>query len=472
MPLTPYSINTFGGLNLAVDPADAGAASAVDALNVTLDRPGQVATRPGVSLLTNAVPNANHLGRFDNGGTPQIVAVDSVGGHIYVRDSAGASVASVAATAYGMAKTGGTTAGAMWFSTNAGLYKWTGSGSITLTVTSALAKAPLCASWRTRLVTGQTNATLNLSQVAFSDAGDPTTFGATNWVDLDPGDGERVAALIPWRELLFVFKATKMYVFYDTATHADGTPEFVYNRVSVSKGLFSQDFSVSPLACAAPDGVYFVADDGVYRTTGNTPVKVSAALDPWWRRETLPDLTGLPTPFVAWGLSYARGKLYLSLFNANTGLVGNCAVYDIASGGWTAYDLAIQSVADFAFTNQPDPILSTPGGIYRHGYAYTDDAGSAIAWRWKSGKYGLAKPGEVAITQESRLFGTGTPTLTLSSEMFADQSGSVTLGTSPTPAEGWLQKDQEGQYFSHTLSGSGPATVESLTHYISYVRAP
>lgn len=45
----------------------------------------------------------------------------------------------------------------------------------------------------------------------------------------------------------------------------------------------------------------------------------------------------------------------------------------------------------------------------------------------------------------------------------------VTLGASDT-AEGWLQKDQEGHWFQHTLSGTGPASVSRITHYVSSVR--
>ncbi len=64
--------------------------------------------------------------------------------------------------------------------------------------------------------------TTNRSRVKFSDAGDPETFGANNYVDLDPGDGEQIMAICNWREQLFVFKQTKFFRFYGTSTDEGG----------------------------------------------------------------------------------------------------------------------------------------------------------------------------------------------------------------------------------------------------------
>jgi hypothetical protein len=98
--------------------------------------------------------------------------------------------------------------------------------------------------------------------------------------------------------------------------------------------------------------------------------------------------------------------------------------------------------------------------------------GTAIAWSYASGKYPLSSdPGRVATTRESSLVGTGTVTLRLDSDLYSNQSASATLGTAPTPAEGWPQPlDQEGVWLQHTLSGTGAALVSRLTHHVSFVK--
>jgi hypothetical protein len=91
------------------------------------------------------------------------------------------------------------------------------------------------------------------SLVRFSDAGVPETFGANNYVDLTPGDGEHVNRLVAWGGDLYAFKDTKSFVFYGNSVDSSGNPVFNYRTVAVGAGLAS-----GAAHAIAPEGIYFL----------------------------------------------------------------------------------------------------------------------------------------------------------------------------------------------------------------------
>jgi hypothetical protein len=87
MPLTPFPLEQFGGLNVAADPVDIGLSGAVDLLNVDFGRLGALRTRPGATKLNATTPSSTgYLGLFGigtgsayAGGTPGVMAVRRTG---------------------------------------------------------------------------------------------------------------------------------------------------------------------------------------------------------------------------------------------------------------------------------------------------------------------------------------------------------------------------------------------------------
>jgi hypothetical protein len=118
-----------------------------------------------------------------------------------------------------------------------------------------------------RLVAAYTSAD-PASRVKFSDPGDAETWGANNYVDLTPNDGEVITGMVAWRDQLFVFKQNQFFVFYGNSTDGSGNPVFNYRTVDTGVGAVNGRFST---CVAAPDGVYFMSARGVYRTTGGSP---------------------------------------------------------------------------------------------------------------------------------------------------------------------------------------------------------
>src|SRR5262249_12658681 len=72
----------------------------------------------------------------------------------------------------------------------------------------------------------------NQSRVRFSDPGAPETFGANNYVDLTPNDGEAIAGVATWQNYVVVAKQTKFFVFYGTSSDSTGQPVFNYRTVN------------------------------------------------------------------------------------------------------------------------------------------------------------------------------------------------------------------------------------------------
>lgn len=477
-PLTtvPYPIDQFSGLNLLTDPAEVGATGAVDLSNVVFDVRGQLRTRPGLVLLTSAVTYAARLLHFTSAGAAQILAVDTTaGGTIYARQSNGTAIASQAALVFGAAAIGSPTASAVYFPSSSGLYKWTGAAfSLALTSTESKGRS-IAATKDFRLAIGQQGTGTTKSRVGFSDAGAPETLGVNNYVDIQPGDGENIEELVAWRDLLFAFKRTKYAVFTGTSVDGSGNPVFNNYMVAAGKGVWRVD-SAATQACAADNGVYFIADDGLYITTGPTPVRVSTPIDPWWRGRASPASYG--STFNVDGISFSRGRLFLAVSDAVTAIAMGTLIYDISGNYWTVFSFTASQVVTVPYDTAETVVCSFGGGLFRHSDAYTTDNGSAISWSWTSGLYSPAGDrGRVAISLESQIVGSGTATLRVattggvgSSAGAFDTGSAVTMGTAPALAEGWQQIDREGAMWQHKLSGSGAATVSGLSHYLSFVK--
>jgi hypothetical protein len=506
---TPVSVTTFGGLNLADDALEVGPGAAVDLLNVAFDRRGALRVRPGYqafnlstlaasgySALYGAPMNGGELlaVRFSSGGNVNVDKVDAGGTTTNVGSfAAAADTWSISGTTLGT-----TTATRLYFAlfirpgTGVTLRNYngsvlgTGTGKPFYVATSARSNRLIQAGYAAA-ADSPSGANGDRSTVFWSDAGAPDTYTATSFVTLQPGDGENITAVVTWADLTYVFKQTAVYVFYNESTSSTGTPTFDYRRVPLQSRIIDPAGSVSsgarpaaPVAVAGPDGVYFVTIAGVYRIRSGTAELISAPIAKLFTTDdTVPAAIRMTTATGSSGgwLSWAAGKLLMGYVNAN-GVVRTLVYYPV-TGDWTVWDLAAARFAEIPSDLAAPPDLSfwvggtsSDNAIHDLRPTYTsDNNGTVIPFSYKSGKYPLAKPGEIAITKESRVFGTGTVTLTLSSEMYGDQTGSMALGTAPTPAEGWLQKDQEGQAFQHTVSGNGPATVEQVTHYVGSVRA-
>ena len=427
MAYAAYTLNDFsGGLNLKAKADEVAENESVYAVNVMFTE-GSVKQRPGYTALTSSTltnPAGTLHPFYTSSGTTQLLG--GCGTRLEAINTSGGVVASL---------TGLTSTGNPWFwdfcrvGTASAEYAYAGNGENVLkrwsgSAWSSIANTPqggaLCVTPSSnRLVAtrfkgttgGPTGGagTSNPSRVYFSDPGAPETWTSTNYVDLDPGDGEVIQAAITWREYIFVFKESKFYVFTGESTDADGNPVFNYRKIDTGAGL------VAPRAVVAGDqGVYFANQDGIYITTGEAPTKISEKLDPVFY--------GGEDQFAYWNASNAvdwdhpdymtmglwRGLLIVGYLGISP---YNYMVYHTEDGWWSIWNLGDGGpwgLATFRRDGIEELVFGGVNHIYYMDGTDTDDAGSTIVAAWRSGymDFGVV---ERKRLRQIRLWGSGDP---------------------------------------------------------------
>lgn len=471
MTLTPYVVESFTGINVLADPFEVGQSISTALLNVDINRLGQVRTRDGYSLVTGtaATVSPGAMSYYKTSAAVEyVVAVTDTASagvttpYALATGTAGTTVSDAPASNNGFTRFGTDTASSLYVS-GSQLRKYDGtSWSTVSTALSTTHFAIAVTPSDNRLVLGTGDF------VYFSDAGAPDTFTSGNFVGLHPGDGEKIKANVAWRELLFVFKENKFFVFTGTSEDGDGLPIFNYRAVTAGHGCTSHGAAV-----AGDEGVYFANSTGIYVTSGDAPRYISRAIEPWLRGGSFPSLStfSLRSPDAVGRpgltLTYFDRRLYVTDTANQTTLV-----YDAVLDAWLIWDLNVTGMCAVPTNGQATTGVHFGESGTKKLAAYgtsTSDSGSAIAWSWTSGKYHLTDTGQVVATHETNMEGTGTVDLTLTTD-YGTSLNSATLGTSPNVAVGWPeQMDTDGRWMQHTVSGSGPGMVARLTHFISNV---
>lgn len=447
------TIEGFPGLDLRTDPADSK--GAIDMLNVVLE-PGRVKTRPGSTILyeTAALPvfaMANQRGPT----THLIVAEVGTPGALHALNSAGVLLAS---TTLAAVDASGATGVAIGTATNDYFYV-TAPGGVTVVKRwdGAAWTSPAGFPAATQVLGhSQTDNRLIAcvgSRANFSDPGAPETFGANNYVSLGVGDGEQIHGYAWFNNQAFIFKKTKFFVFYGTSADGTGEPVFNYRPVDTGVGMWAY----APQAvCVGPDGVYFLASDGIYRTTGGPPVKISAALDPFFAGATGPFWTSgnWSSTDMAQRLHWHDGKLYAALATPGGRLL---LVWDSSLNAWTAWSHTARALASLPATAAAPGLIFGAGALLRSSPAVTTDVGEAIVSRYRSAFNDFGSPLQKMI-RETIVEGTGSPTLQWSRDWRAlTTGGAVTLGVAPAVSTGRQSKALPGRTFSFQLGASSGA---------------
>jgi hypothetical protein len=242
------------------------------------------------------------------------------------------------------------------------------------------------------------------------DAGVPGTRAprGRNFIDLTPGDGERIMAAVTWRELVFIFKETKFFVLWGEGIGAEGTPTFQVREVVNDVGLAS-----AQAVSIGRDGVYFMNRRGVYRTSGGDPVLLSDIVSPMWTQD--PDVY-----FKSRGRSTSRGSIASACSGTWSASTSPCPtgaaaandrvlVYDTQHGWWSLYDWPASALVSFRADVRPAVHFGYAVGPNRIGAQQldrSDDRGARIVSRWRSG-WGDYGNSQVKTIRETKLWGAG-----------------------------------------------------------------
>lgn len=473
MALQPHTIEQFGGLQLTRDPLDVGSGAAISISNVDLDRPGMFRTRPGRAFHT-----ANDTSTFSD--APYRAVYAPFQNQVLVANSSilGASafaaystVGSTVTTATLTADTGPPVDMAVFGDSSSsrpyaiglnGIQRWSGSAFTTINALTT-PRGGYLASWapQARMVAAYCaiNGGPRDSRVHFSNAGTSETWTANDFVDVDPGSGENIIGIQAIGNSVIVFKNTKAFIFYGVSTDADGLPIFGYRAVSLGDWLPYVTGTIATSGRFGSDGdfVYYVASRGVYRIgEGGTPVLLSGDISPVFED------------------SATYGTFTFATATADRVYVGGTTktlVLEKSTGQWSIYSFSSQAILPAPIPAPRETWMMCSSRLVELDTATTTDLGSAIAWSYTSGRYALGDPGRVAVTLDSSVVGSGTVAMSVTTDLYGTLAGpGATLGTAPATAEGWPMTDQEGTWFQHTLSGTGAAAVNRLTHHISFVK--
>jgi hypothetical protein len=471
MSYRPVPFRSFaGGLQLRDQPDVVDDSQCVDCLNVYFSERGALKQREGYNKLSSS-ELTNRGGSLEpyykTDGTKQLLIGAGT------RLEALATTGSIVASATGL--TDGTWDFARFGSPNSELAyagqgtdtlrKWDGSSWTAPTATvdgtagRAMPKAGCLAvvTPDNRLVAsgfvagsgGPNGTTSSPSHVYFSEAGDPEGWNSSNYVQLRPGDGERVMGVCAWRGHLFVFKETAFWVYAGTGTAQTGTPIFNFRGVETGVGLASKR-----ALAVAEDGVYFMDRTGVYRTTGAEPQRVSELVSPifegnpnlFYESDTLDHAA-----ITAAAMGYWNRRILLAFPSGAATTNNRLLVFDPTYNWWALWDIPAAALTGFRIGSTEELVFAYASGtkhIGRHvgrdnTYAADDmtagAGGNAITARWRSGwqNYGS---GEVKAIRESKLWGGGQVTLRLyvdyESVASAEQALTLTTGSSDTWGDG------------------------------------
>jgi len=479
VPLSPVTVEKFGGLRLSSDPEDVGVNGATDMLNVELaDDLSYVRTRAGSSALATgfgwqprafapAVFNSSHvmLATGQVGSDYQLTAVGVTGTKTFL-----------GAWPSGGVGAGYTAPQIVTFGIPTASFAFVAWGGTPLQRTDGVGVGPSVGSPGYIAATPQSNrlvqgwfydaadvpvgANGTTSTVYFSDAGAPETFSPNNYVHLRPNDGEDITGIITWRELLFVFKRSRAFVFYGESTDSTGQPVFNYREISLPANISPQ---ISAYRCVAStaSGVYFTTTDGIYRTTGGTPTKVSSVID----------YSGFVQPGH---LGTVGDRVFHQVIVYGEDERAGHFVFNERNESWTYYELGPAiSGAPVVGWPQAFPIRNTfffgdATSLHMSLYgAAAEDNGVPMPSRYRMGVSDLGSAAQ-KVVREVLVDGSGVVEVGLGGDWAANPAGdTVTLGTAPAVAQGRGRTAVRARNFRVQISASSGAwSVSRLTLHL------
>lgn len=323
------------------------------------------------------------------------------------------------------------------------------------------------------------------SHVFFSEPGQPEHFEADAFVELNPGDGDRIVGCVSWGNQIFVFKDTHLFLFYGVSADIEGKPIFNFKTIDLGTRALAPRGRGAPHVVAGRDGVYFIARDGIWVTTGGPPILVTPSLNfNENRRDQRSELGGAPFPTwpQAKGLCYANGSLFVNIAEeAGEGLipVKRMLKIDLATRKASYWKTNLNAFTLWASTWAGVPRLFFSGagednkGIYYFTPEVDVDPVVDMDPYWLSGFYDVAdNPDEKTVTW-TKVWGSGEVEVGVGEDYKSiEREKPFPLGAGAAIAQHQENQDQSATFLSHRISGVAPWSVQRLTRFVRETRVP
>lgn len=329
---------------------------------------------------------------------------------------------------------------------------------------------------------GPNMAASSTSHVWFTVPGNPEAFESTAFEEVTPGDGEEIVGCCVWGGEVFVFKETKLFVFYGISADLEGKPIFNYRTVDLGTRILppgaSAERGSGEYVVAGTEGVYFVSNDGLWVTTGGEPSKLSEELSPLADSRPLVGPAAATFGDLRWtdmlGICYFDDAVYVGL---GVDPIERLLRLDMHTLQWTVWSAALNAMAvwnEEVATHRSRIFFSASAVGLKDIYSYTPatDADPTVAMdpHWQSGFYDIEEADEKTFVH-LKAWGTGEVELEVAEDFGAVGAAStLPLGVAPAIAQKQAQKGQSATLFSHRISGEAPWSVYRIDRYLRETR--
>lgn len=214
------------------------------------------------------------------------------------------------------------------------------------TSVAAIPKGNSAAIYKERMwVAAGIDSTSNTSRLYFSAIGDPTSWGGSDFIDVEPGNGQKLAALTVLNNDIILFKEHSTF----RAGYTSDVRKIEISKISNTIGVPGADCAVT----YDNNNIYLIHDNSVYELYNYTFTKLSANIN---------------MSTVLGGDIYTDEKVSLTLFRNRLFVryYNNMYVYSLLSGRWSSW----KTVKKFSRV----VVLPDQGGdtAYAHSITSTD----------------------------------------------------------------------------------------------------
>lgn len=232
---TPIRLGPFtGGLNSASDPSAVADTELVEFINMELDIDGSLISRPPIVEVSSQ-------GAWTARGLVLGSCVFSSGTYVIVSNTNG--VFAYNGTSWSTITTTFQASSMVqykdfiWLVAVPGAAnpggKWDGT---TFTAVAAIPKGGACIVHKERMfVLPGLDATTNTSRITFSNAGDFNTWTGSDFIDVNPGDGEKLIDAVVYQDNLLLFKQDSTYVLAYDIKPSDAIVRKISNTLGATK---------------------------------------------------------------------------------------------------------------------------------------------------------------------------------------------------------------------------------------------
>ena len=235
------------------------------------------------------------------------------------------------------------------------------------------------------------------SRVYYSTLDTPETWGANDFFDVNPNDGDSVTGLSVTLDTLIIMKEYNMYILYgDTPTYTEGLTLWRIKKASVSTGSVNQ----GSMQLYGKNLFYLSRNSGVQLFGGSIStgeVEVDNLTSALASKDITPTIASLnesrfnQSDSVVWDYKYI-----LSVPNGASTTNNLCLVYDFIAAGWSLWDIPANCWSTFRSSGVDYLYFgsTTTGKIYRYTPTIYSDNGVAINAYYKTKDLSITNPSD------------------------------------------------------------------------------